>query len=125
MKWIKVIAILLCPIVFLGCATIVSGRTQRVSVSTFPADAKVTINGMEQKSPCVVMLDRSVPSYQIIIEKEGYQPYVYNLNRGINGWVFGNIILGGIIGIVIDCASGSVYAFSPDNISVNLSKIVK
>jgi len=122
-KCIKVLAALLCPILLIGCATIVSGRTQRVSVSTFPSDAKVIVNGAEQQSPCVIMLDRAFPSYQIIIQKEGYKTYTYNLTRGINGWLFGNILLGGIIGVVIDCATSSAYAFSPDNITINLTEL--
>ena len=34
-----------------------------------------------------------------------------------------NLLLGGVIGVVIDVVSGSVYAFYPDNVSVNLVKI--
>jgi len=121
-RFTKIVAIALCPFILIGCATIVSGRTQKVSISSNPSGAKVIVNGMEQKSPCMVILDRSIPSYTIVIEKEGYQPITYELTRGVNGWVFGNIILGGVIGVMIDVVSGSVYAFYPNNVSVNLIK---
>ena len=119
-KVFKFLVLLLCPILLLGCATIISGRSQKISVSTTPSEAKVTLNGMEQKSPAIFTLDRTVPSYQVTIEKEGYKTVNVTIRRGINGWIFGNIIFGGIIGVVIDCASGSVYSFSPSEIEQNL-----
>jgi hypothetical protein len=118
--WFKVITILFCPLLLLGCATIVSGRSQKVSVNTNPDEAIITINGMVQKSPCFFILDRTIPSYQVKIEKEGYKTVILTLEKGINGWVFGNIIFGGIIGVVIDCVSGSVNSFNPAEISQNL-----
>lgn len=119
-KAFKIIAILLCPIFLLGCATIVSGRSQKISVNTNPDEATITVNGMAQKSPCSFTLDRTTPSYQVKIEKVGYKTVTLTIKRGINGWIFGNIIFGGIIGIVIDCASGSVYSFSPSEIEQSL-----
>jgi hypothetical protein len=119
-KIFKIMTILLCPMLLMSCATIVSGRSQKVSVNTNPDEAIVTVNGMVQKSPCSFTLDRTTPSYQVKIEKVGYKTVTLAIKRGINGWVFGNIIFGGIIGIVIDCASGSVYSFSPSEIEQSL-----
>jgi uncharacterized protein YceK len=122
MKWLKVVAIVLCPILLIGCASIISGRTQKVGVTTIPAEAVVICNGMTQSSPCTLILDRTQPVYQITIKKEGYKTIDVKLERGINGWVFGNIVLGGIIGLVIDVADGSCWQFYPGEISQNLSK---
>jgi hypothetical protein len=91
-----------------------------VPVITNPADAIVVCNGVEQKSPCVLILDRSVPAYQITIKKAGYKDTTVELKRGVNGWIFGNILLGGLIGIVVDVCDSSCYAFSPDSVSQSL-----
>lgn len=119
-KWMMIIAVLVCPILLCSCATIISGRTQKMPVITSPSDAVVICNGVEQKSPCTLILDRSVPAYQITIKKEGYKDTTIELKRGVNGWVFGNILIGGIIGIVIDVCDSSCYAFYPDNVTQNL-----
>lgn len=118
-NWLLILAILICPILA-SCATIMSTTSQKLPVITTPSKAKVTCNGIEQLSPCTLILDRTVPSYQITIEKEGYKPVTYNLKRGINGWVFGNLLFGGIVGIVIDVADGAVYKFNPSEIDSKL-----
>ena len=119
-KLLRVIAIMLCPILLTSCATIISGKTQSLPVSTNPTGAKVTVNGVKQLSPCILVLDRNIPAYTIVIEKEGYATHTFQLKRGVNGWVFGNIIVGGIIGIVIDAATGSMYQFYPGSIDHSL-----
>ncbi len=53
---------------------------------------------------------------------EGYQTYETTLKRKLDGWIFGNILLGGIIGIVVDAASGSMYSLSPKDVTVELTK---
>jgi len=119
-KWLWILLLVVCPILLIGCATIISGRTQKVSVTTTPSDAVITVNNMVQKSPAIFTLDRTFPAYQVKIEKEGYRTIELTLKRGINGWVFGNIVFGGIIGLVIDICDGSVYKFSPSEIEQSL-----
>ena len=119
-KLFKVMAILMCPILLSSCATIISGRTQKFSVNTNPDEAIVTVNGISQNSPCSFILDRTTPSYQVKIVKKGYKPVIISIKRGINGWVFGNILLGGIIGLVVDVVSGSVYQFYPSELEQSL-----
>jgi len=121
-RFLKVAAIIVCISMITGCASIICGRTQRLPVVTKPDNATVTINGMVQKSPCVILLDRNIPSYNIKIEKEGFQPYEFTLKRGINGWTICNAIFGlcGLIGVVIDCANGSIHQFYPGEIEANL-----
>lgn len=119
-KFLKLFSILLFPIFLCGCATIVSGRSQKVFIGSDPDNAAVTVNESQYKTPCTILLDRTVPEYRILIEKEGYLPYKVIVNRTTNGWVFGNIIFGGIIGVVIDVVSGSCYSFSVDKIDAAL-----
>lgn len=119
-KFICVIALLLCPILLVGCATIVSGKTQKLPVNTIPDNAKITVNNVIQSSPCVLVLDRTVPTYQIKIEKEGYKTVEITLNRSMNGWILGNILFGGIIGLGVDCMTSSVYEFTPNKIEQTL-----
>lgn len=107
-----------------GCATIVSGRTQRVPVITNPTGAIVTVGIQKQLSPSTFILDKS-QDYVIRVEKEGYETLEIPLRKTISGWVFGNILfglIGGPIGIVIDISSGSATKFLPSPVEVNLIK---
>lgn len=103
-----------------SCASIVSGRSQQIPVVTNPSGAIVTVGTMTQTSPATFLLDRRQGVYVVKVEKEGYQPIEVVLRKGVNGWVFGNIVFGGLIGLVIDIASGSASKFTPDEVEVNL-----
>lgn len=114
-----------------GCASIVSGGQQKVSFKSDPSDARIAItdgsgnivhNGV---TPFEVKLTRGAgffrpQHYTVKYEKPGYQPKEVPLTSGPNGWVFGNLVFGGLIGVVIDGASGAMFAFSPGTNSVSL-----
>lgn len=108
-----------------GCASIVSGSKQRVSVSTTPANAKVLINGINVgATPLVTYLKRSEKTHRITIELEGYKPYNTTLKRKLNGWIFGNIIFGGLIGVIIDASTGAMYSVSENELLIGLENNV-
>jgi hypothetical protein len=37
------------------------------------------------------------------------------ITKTVNGWVFGNILIGGLIGIAIDAATGSMFSLRPSD----------
>ena len=55
-----------------------------------------------------------------MVEKEGYEPVTVVLKKGLNGWVWGNILVGGIIGLIIDVATGATSKFVPSEVEVKL-----
>ena len=103
-----------------SCATIVSGRSQNFPVITNPSGAIVTVGGVKQMSPATFFLDRRQEVYLVKITKEGYEPVEINIKKGLNGWVFGNILFGGIIGFIVDMSTGSATKFTPNEVEVNL-----
>ncbi len=104
-----------------GCCSIVSGTSQNVSFNSTPAGATVRVNGMPTgQTPVTLPLKRGSAN-SVTIEKEGFEPYGVALSRGMNGWVFGNILFGGLIGLVVDVANGAIYSISPDSIYANLT----
>lgn len=106
----------------MGCATIVCGSKQKIPVITDPEGAHVIVNSESQITPAVLLLDRKQPDYTVRIEKEGYAPVEITLQRSENGWVWGNILFGGIIGLTIDMATGAVYKHTPSKIEVTLAE---
>lgn len=103
-----------------SCATIMQGTTQELSISSNPSSALVTDNGLQLgKTPLVADLKRK-GNHSIKIELEGYQPYEVVLARKTSGWVFGNIIFGGIPGLIIDVLTGGLYVLKPEEIQAEL-----
>jgi hypothetical protein len=44
------------------------------------------------------------------------------LTKKFNAWYLGNIIFGGLIGIVIDPITGAIYELSPDQVNAQLQQ---
>ena len=58
--------------------------------------------------------------YVVDIKREGHQPTTAVIGRRVNPWIIGNILLGGIIGLAVDLASGAAWKLDTDNVHVNL-----
>ena len=104
----------------IGCATIVSGKTQDVMIRSNPSGATVKIDEIiSGTTPMVANLVRK-KRHAISISKAGYQEVSRATTRGFNGWYLGNIILGGIIGLITDPITGAMYDVEPSEINANL-----
>ena len=49
-------------------------------------------------------------------------PYEATLTRGVSGWVWGNIVIGGLIGLAVDAISGGLYKLTPEQMTATLGK---
>lgn len=105
-----------------GCGSIVHGTTQQVSLSSSPMGASITVNGRPLgTTPAAVDLQRK-DSHVIRIELDGYQPYEVALTRSVSGWVWGNIVFGGLLGLAIDARTGGLYKLSPEQVMASLAR---
>ena len=112
---------LIFTLLFTSCATIIHGSMQQVAVVCDPKKAKIDIDGVSLgHTPYLARLSRK-NNHLLKIELEGYLPYEITLKRKLDGWIFGNIFLGGVIGIVIDAATGSMYTLSPKDVTTQLN----
>jgi uncharacterized protein YceK len=106
-----------------GCATVVNGRTQKIGVSSTPTGAMVLIDNQQQViTPAAVELARD-QSHTFHFKKEGYQDDSFVITSGTSGWVWGNVLLGGLVGGVVDFASGSARKLSQDSVHVTLTPL--
>ena len=121
-------------LLFSGCATIVSKSSWPFSVDSNPEGAKVTITnkrGVEifsGKTPTALRLKSGAgfftkESYIITLDMNGYESKKINVECKINGWYFGNILIGGLLGLlIVDPATGAMYRVDGDGILENLTK---
>ena len=105
-----------------GCGTIIHGTTQGIGISSTPSGASITVdNQVQGKTPTIVKLGRK-DTHIVKIELPGYQPFEATINRSVSGWVWGNIVFGGLIGLAVDAISGALYKLSPEQLQATLAK---
>lgn len=109
-------------VVLTGCATIMHGSNQHVDFDSTPPGASVTVDGkVVGTTPTGAELDRG-SEHDVVISLQGYTPFEMHLSRGVDGWFFANLLLGGVIGLVVDASNGSMYKLDKDRVSVMLVK---
>jgi hypothetical protein len=122
-----IVAVLLCGAWLLsGCASMFGGGSnQGISISSEPSGAHFLIkssSGLEMAqgvTPQTLQLPRK-NEYQIDVTMDGYKPRTLALTKGTNVWVWANILIGGIFGLIIDFATGAAYKLEPAIVSVTL-----
>ncbi len=103
-----------------GCATIMHGTRQSVGIASNPSSASVWIDkSYVGNTPMIAEMSRK-DNHIVRIELEGYQPYEATFSRQLSGWVFGNVIFGGVIGLAVDAISGGLYMLTPDQIQAEM-----
>jgi hypothetical protein len=124
-KYLK-ISLLLIPLLFFNCASLIHGNKQIIPVSSNPTGAQITVNGnLYYNTPCELTLERDKP-YIVTLTLDGYQTEQVQIEKGFSIWFFIGIIPGAIIpGPVIDLVSGSAYNLSPEAVTVTLKKLKK
>ena len=107
-----------------GCASILAGTDQTISVITNPPGARCTLyrEGMpvgQVDTPGGLVVEKTKHDLQMKCQKEGYQEATAILPSGIEGATWGNIVLGGGIGWAIDSASGADNEY-PEAVNLSL-----
>lgn len=103
-----------------SCATIMHGTRQNIGIASNPTSANVWVDGsFVGTTPMIVNLTRK-DNHFVHIELEGYQPFEAVFARQLSGWVFGNVVFGGLIGLAVDAISGGIYSLTPEQVQAEL-----
>jgi hypothetical protein len=121
-------AAVLCASGLAGCATIIQGTTESVSVSTAPEQgAQCSLKNSEGTwfvtSPGNATVHKTKNDMTVSCKKDGYPGGETLATSHFGGTTAGNVIAGGVIGIGIDAASGANYYYDSP-ITVDLGKPV-
>jgi hypothetical protein len=85
----------LCTVMFFGsgCATIVNGRTQAVTVSSEPPGANVFLGSrLLGVTPARLELKRRDEHIVLRFEKDGFAAQDIPVQRSVSGWIAGNVV---------------------------------
>lgn len=126
-------AVLMGTLALGGCASIISDSDYPVTFNASPegvhyevVNAKDNLVMASGTTPDTVVLPAdqgffSRASYVVTFEKENYQSVSMPLKAGMDGWYIGNVLLGGLIGIlIVDPATGAMWSLD-DRVDVGLS----
>lgn len=106
-----------------GCATVTSGTTQSVTVETINAEGAAVpgylcriTNGKGSwtvTTPGSTSLNKAYGDATVNCEKSGETAANAVVQSQTKAYTFGNVILGGVVGIGVDAMSGATWAY-PD-----------
>ena len=99
-----------------GCATLVEGTTQSVSVTTTPAEgAECALTNSQGTwfitSPGSVVVHKTKTDLDVTCKKDGYLPGHVVAISHFKATTFANAIAGGGVGVAVDAASGANFYY--------------
>jgi hypothetical protein len=119
-------ALLTCAAFSLGaCATVTRGSHQAWTIETTPGGAAVkTSTGFAcDATPCTFKLPRK-NEFDVTVTKAGYKTYTTHITNEITGKggaaMAGNVLVGGLIGVGVDAATGATKDLKPNPLQVTL-----
>jgi len=113
-----------------GCASIVSGSNQSISVET--RNETGAVSGASCKlsnnkgtwfitSPGTTTVQRSFEDMSVRCDKGSEEPGIASAKSSTKAMAFGNVIFGGPIGVGVDIATGAAYDY-PELITVFMGR---
>jgi hypothetical protein len=104
-----------------GCAFIVNGTRDSVFIDSQPPGALVRADGEPvARTPAKIYISRGYPP-RLTVEKEGFQTEEVAFPRHLDAsWILFDLFLTLGIGIPIDLATGSMFNYFPDRMTVRL-----
>lgn len=104
-----------------GCATILSGTSQTISVNSNVDGAEVYLDGsLLGTTPLTATVQRPKQDGTLRVEAEGYRSYQQVWSKTINTMFWVNILSGGTLGSSTDYSTGAMYAYEPATLMVSL-----
>ncbi|MEZ8944165.1 PEGA domain-containing protein [Vibrio sp. 10N.222.54.B12] len=93
-----------------GCAGIMSGGDDKLTVATTTSDAKIYVDGRYLGEGRISTQVKRGDNYEIRINKEGCATIYETTGDKLDGWFWANILIDwGIISMPVDLISGSAW----------------
>ena len=116
------VILLTTTMIFGSCSSIINGSKQNISIRANPLEAEIYIDGeLAGSGTASVKLQRG-KDHVIEAKMDGYRTAKLTTDKSLTGWFWGNCILGGAIGMVIDLITGSAYDVDPEHVVMNLER---
>jgi len=110
-----------------GCSTVTRGVTSQVQVVSNPSGATAhTSMGYQCMTPCTIQVSRK-DEFTVTVSKAGYHSAEMPVRTQLAGagaaGFAGNVILGGVVGMGVDAATGATLEHFPNPVNVTLTPL--
>lgn len=103
-----------------ACGALFNGGPANVAVSSNPAGAEVWVDGTNRGvTPMTLSLAKN-QNHTITLRRAGYGEATATVNRKLSTGYLILDILGGLLPVIVDAATGSWYVLDTNNVNVNL-----
>lgn len=120
----KIVHIILISIAILSlssCATVFTGTSQKLSVTSDPPGADVVINGINKgQTPVTIDVKKELTGQPIELKKTGYRVSQFTPTTMFNTTSILNILFP--IGFVVDALTGALMKYNPTSYDLKLEK---
>ena len=104
-----------------GCATIISGTSQTITIDSNPPGAHVKVGYQTATTPATLRVPKG-KDYPIEVAY-GSDKRIVPLNRNLDPMTLLNIIPPLWPGFIVDAVTGAITKYEPDVISVDFSEV--
>ncbi|MDE6487546.1 MAG: hypothetical protein K2L76_08615 [Muribaculaceae bacterium] len=118
-----------CGLLMTSCASLFTKSSQEISFRGVPGttvvdtDKNKIIAEVGSNGFATATVRKQLGTKHLGARKDGYRPQDYELGTKIQGWFWGNILLGGIPGMAIDAATGKMKKYKTDMLDVTLQPL--
>ncbi|MBX9840419.1 MAG: translation initiation factor 2 [Xanthobacteraceae bacterium] len=122
----RCVALLACGLALSGCASITRGWNEQIQFSSNPPEANVrTSTGFQCVTPCTLQVGRK-DEFTAVFSKAGYISQEVPVRTQLAGagaaGFAGNVLVGGVVGMGVDVASGAALEHCPNPVGVTLRR---
>lgn len=119
-------------VLFSGCAAITTGTTQPLTVTTKQSGTNVVGASCELTNgkgtyyvttPGTVTVTRSYSDMVVVCKKDPLPDANMTVKSSVKAMAFGNILLGGVVGVIVDTSTGAAYDY-PSSFDLEMGKTV-
>ncbi len=103
-----------------SCASLFTGTSDNITFNSEPKGARILIEGIDYgRTPATVSVKRpGLSDKQVTFQLEGYEDRVFTLQKEFN--VVSILNLAGLLGWVVDIATGAVMKYNPRSYNMEL-----
>lgn len=105
-----------------GCGALFNSGPARVNFTSTPDNAEVWIDGVRRGTTPIFLELEKKKDHTVTFRKAGYQDMTNPLPRSIKGVYVVFDVLGGLLPVIVDAATGSWYVLSTDHVHGNLQQ---
>ncbi len=124
-KFVSSVVVVVFVLSLSSCAAIFKGTSSKVDTNSTPPGAKVYVDGNYMGDTPYRLKLESKRTYAIEFRMDGYKSKTFNVTNHVGaGWIVLDVLCG-LVGVIVDAATGAWYEIDQKNINAVLEKTIQ